>query len=516
LRPRITIVRQTARDYVLPPGATKTCAAVKREARRLAGWSGLVHLKTLGPILRRIVPELDDSALARFLQVIPDCRQLGSDGLWYWIGFPDWLLHMVQRTVFVTQAIRVDDLREGLVRVAKGRAFGKRAGAAAAARVLGEVPADVLLSFCRGAPGLHVSGSSIYATGELEPALPRGDRTLIEYFDGHDGWLLMSDAVAWCAARGVGRAALRPMLYLAPYVRHVSTGFHAVRGLGGRTGARSRRHGAPPSLDRAARRRLAAPSKVTDHDGGALSLRRHSASTPQAWTTSQDSERTSRSQIRLKKERPRVHLSAEPAKSRRKGAGVRVASELQRLMQERAVELRRTPREQDLPLGARRALVDVYKSYDRAVRLMGLLPPATSPPAPLQRRWTRKSVLAELRSLHRRGVRLTTNGLQRVDRSDLVMATYRFCGSFTRARSMAGLPHPPRQRSGPRKKPMRAADLRRMRERYTKGGVTQADLAMEYGLDLHNTGLLLRGQLRPEAGGPLTRKRPRRHRAHAV
>ncbi len=510
LRPRVTVVRQAGRDYVLPPGATKISAAVKREARRLGGWSGLVHLKTLGPVVRRIVPELGDGAVARFLQFMPGCRRLDSDGLWYWVGSPEWLLHTVQRTVFVTQAIRVDDLREGLVRAAKRHAFAcKGAGAGAAARVLGQAPAHVLLSFCRGVPGLHVSGSSIYATGELTPTLPRVDRTLVEYFNDHDGWLLMSDAGAWCAARGLGRAVLYQMLHFAPYVRHVSTGFYALRGLGGHTGRRRRRPGAPPLMDRAPKRRLAAPLNRTDHDGGAFSLHRRTASTPRAWATWQDPKGAGRARTKARQERPGVHLTAEPAQSTRKGARVRVASELRRLLQERTVELGGTPREQDLPLGARGALRDIYKSYDRAIRHMGLLPPAP-PPRP----WTRESVLAELSSLHRRGVRLTSSALQRLDRSGLVTAIYRLCGSMPRARSMAGVPRPPRQRYGPRKEPMRAADLRRMRERYARGGVTQADLAIEYGLDLQKTGLLLRGQLRPEAGGPLKRKRRRRGGAH--
>lgn len=71
-------------------------------------------------------------------------------------------------------------------------------------------------------------------------------------------------------------------------------------------------------------------------------------------------------------------------------------------------------------------------------------------PAP-NRRWTRASILADLRREHAKRTRLTIQGLIDARRWDLVGAIQKLIGSIARARRLAGVPEPrrPRRRSAP-------------------------------------------------------------------
>lgn len=66
---------------------------------------------------------------------------------------------------------------------------------------------------------------------------------------------------------------------------------------------------------------------------------------------------------------------------------------------------------------------------------------------------------------------------------------------------------------GPRRRRVFLTDaqVRRLRKRYAAGGISQAELALQYGISQPGVCLMLIGQSRRRAGGPITRRgAPRR------
>lgn len=94
------------------------------------------------------------------------------------------------------------------------------------------------------------------------------------------------------------------------------------------------------------------------------------------------------------------------------------------------------PAARDLPgtvwLAARRH----FGSLEGARRAAGLKAPE------VPRRWSRDAVIAEIRRLHKAGVRITDIGLK--DRRGLVSALRSYVGSIAEARRVAGVPEPSR------------------------------------------------------------------------
>ena len=65
---------------------------------------------------------------------------------------------------------------------------------------------------------------------------------------------------------------------------------------------------------------------------------------------------------------------------------------------------------------------------------------------------------------------------------------------------------PKRQRGKRKIADLDKGEVKALRRRYAKGGVSQRELADEYGLTLHQVGRITRGDARPEDGGPVGRR----------
>jgi len=116
------------------------------------------------------------------------------------------------------------------------------------------------------------------------------------------------------------------------------------------------------------------------------------------------------------------------------------------------VELRRMQEDSREPLSVeiirkhwRSLYTDLLRHYGsvKEARKAARLP---SPP-PARKRWTEEMVIAELRRLYRKGVRLTQWNMRNSGYGPLVDAAAAYCGGLPRARLIAGLPDPKRMRT---------------------------------------------------------------------
>jgi hypothetical protein len=90
----------------------------------------------------------------------------------------------------------------------------------------------------------------------------------------------------------------------------------------------------------------------------------------------------------------------------------------------------------DLPWNLSEALLRAFGSLD-AAREHANLPHPT-----LKHRWTKPLIIKELRREHRKGTRLTRNGLKAAGRGDLLSACPVYFDTFVAARQAAGVGHP--------------------------------------------------------------------------
>lgn len=72
-----------------------------------------------------------------------------------------------------------------------------------------------------------------------------------------------------------------------------------------------------------------------------------------------------------------------------------------------------------------------------------------SPPQPSRKRWTEGAVILELRRLYRKGVRLTAWNMRNSGYGPVLDAAKVYCGGLPRARRLAGLPDPRKERARP-------------------------------------------------------------------
>ncbi len=117
-------------------------------------------------------------------------------------------------------------------------------------------------------------------------------------------------------------------------------------------------------------------------------------------------------------------------------------AELRRIAKKR----KRPHRSAEIPSMLGTALRRHFGSYAAARETAGL--------PPVHPKWSRETVLEELRSLARQGVRMTGSGIREAGRNDLLIAMYRHVGNMEKARKLAGLP----ANASPRSRPRRTRD----------------------------------------------------------
>jgi hypothetical protein len=89
--------------------------------------------------------------------------------------------------------------------------------------------------------------------------------------------------------------------------------------------------------------------------------------------------------------------------------------EAARKLLEKARELGRAPRAQELSPSVTRPLREQHGTYASALRHLGL-----EPALPSNQRWTRESIARELRRLHEEGASTTAHGLSKAGRHDIL------------------------------------------------------------------------------------------------
>ena len=92
---------------------------------------------------------------------------------------------------------------------------------------------------------------------------------------------------------------------------------------------------------------------------------------------------------------------------------------------------------QDIPMPVYVALLHHFGGIRRARYSAGL------PDIPHPHKWTQADVIAEIKRVHREGVRIRYQDLEEAGRGDLVGAIGKHIGSIVRARNLARVPHPP-------------------------------------------------------------------------
>jgi len=85
-----------------------------------------------------------------------------------------------------------------------------------------------------------------------------------------------------------------------------------------------------------------------------------------------------------------------------------------------------------------------YGSVEAARKAAGL-----PPPPPSRKRWTQETVTVELKRLYQEGVRLTSWNMRNSGYGAVVDAAIAYCGGLPRARMLAGLPEPRKERTKP-------------------------------------------------------------------
>lgn len=169
----------------------------------------------------------------------------------------------------------------------------------------------------------------------------------------------------------------------------------------------------------------------------------------------------------------------------------------------RARELGRAPPQRRLDRPCVRRLREEYGTWDDVLDALGLergLKP--------NQRWTRDSILERLRELDAAGLHLSHVYLRAAGHSDVLMAGQRHFGSFAAAREQAGIEFRPRW--GVSVDHLSPADVRRARRRFARGGVSQSELATDFGVSPQVMFRLLRHELMPDAGGPKLSRQARR------
>lgn len=127
------------------------------------------------------------------------------------------------------------------------------------------------------------------------------------------------------------------------------------------------------------------------------------------------------------------------ARSAMGAARLRSRRKALRELAELTEEAGRPLRSYELEISLYDALLHHFGSIRGARRAAKLADP------PFPRRWTKKTVVAEIRRLHRSGVTIRYRDLEQADREDLVGGIRVQIGSIVRARRLARVPEPPRR-----------------------------------------------------------------------
>lgn len=163
-------------------------------ARRVVTHYGITTVSNVAAKLRREAPGVTRRNLvASVLARERSFRWLDSSMEWFWseTGINP-LLQRIRKILAVVNRIHALDLRVGIVRSARMKGFSP--------------PMEVLLEFCRQAPGLSVCGDTIVAGERVNPdeVLSQIERQIVNNLCQNVGTLTVAELKSVCRRMGLG------------------------------------------------------------------------------------------------------------------------------------------------------------------------------------------------------------------------------------------------------------------------------------------------------------------------
>ena len=134
-------------------------------------------------------------------------RWLDRSGEWFWseTGINP-ALHRIRKILSVVSSARASDLLAGITRSARMKGFSP--------------PIEVLLEFCRQAPGLHVGDNAIEAKSRVNPdeVLSQIERQIVHTLSQNGGTVTVSEIRSVCLRMGLNFTTCRLYLVNSPFI----------------------------------------------------------------------------------------------------------------------------------------------------------------------------------------------------------------------------------------------------------------------------------------------------------
>lgn len=182
--------------------------SIVRIAKRVVARYGIATVSEVVAKLRREPRGVSRRNLvARVLARERSFRWLDSSREWFWseTGINP-VRHRIRKILSVVNPIHVLDLRAGIVRSSRMKGFS--------------APIEVLLEFCRQAPGLNVRDNAIEANPMINPneVLSQIERQIVHTLFQNGGTLTMSAVKSLCLRMGLNQTTGYLYLVHSPFI----------------------------------------------------------------------------------------------------------------------------------------------------------------------------------------------------------------------------------------------------------------------------------------------------------
>jgi Sigma-70, region 4 len=177
-------------------------------ARRVVAHHGIATISNVAAKLRKKTRGVGRSDfIANVLARDRSFRWLDSSREWFWseTGINP-VLHRIRKILAVVNPIHASDLMVGIVRSPRMKGFSP--------------PIEVLLEFCRQAPGLHVRGDAIEANPMVSPneVLSQIERQIVHTLSQNGGTLTVLELKSACLSMGLNQTTCYLYLGHSPFI----------------------------------------------------------------------------------------------------------------------------------------------------------------------------------------------------------------------------------------------------------------------------------------------------------
>jgi hypothetical protein len=177
-------------------------------ARRVVAHYGIATVSKVAAKLRKKAPGVNSRNLvAGVLAHERGFHWLDSSGEWFWseTGLNP-ALHRIRKILSVVSSVRASDLQAGIARSVRMTGFSP--------------PIEVLLEFCRQAPGLHVRDNAIVAKSRVNPdeVLSQIEKQIVRTLSQNGGTVSVSEFKSVCLRMGLNQTTCYLYLVHSPFI----------------------------------------------------------------------------------------------------------------------------------------------------------------------------------------------------------------------------------------------------------------------------------------------------------